>query len=72
MLRYHVKSIGVSGYTPGSSSSAAPVPTYTGIRAEKYLPSLPIIQYGEMGKGRMKEVEESHRFGGVCIVVDSH
>ena len=48
---------GVSGYTLGSSSSAAPVPTYTGgNRAEKYLPSLPTIQHGEMGKGRMKEV----------------
>ena len=37
----------VSGYTPGSSSLAAPVPTYTGgNRAE----SLPIIQHGEMGR----------------------
>ena len=41
---------GVSGYTPGSSSSAAPVPTYTGgNRAEKYLPSLPIVQRGKTG-----------------------
>ena len=59
---------GVSGYTLGSSSSAAPVPTYTGgNRAEKYLPSLLIIQHGEMGKGRMKEVGEWHRFLEVFV-----
>ena len=29
---------------------------------EKYLPSLPTIQHGEMGKGRMREVGEWHRF----------
>ena len=58
----------MSGYTLGSSSSAAPVPTYTGgNRAEKYLPSLPIIQRGEMGKGRVKEVGEWYRFLEVFV-----
>ena len=59
---------GGSGYTPGSPSSSVPVPTYTGgNRAEKYLPSLPTIQHGEMGKGRMKEVGEWHRFLEVFV-----
>ena len=38
-----------------------------GNRAEKYLPSLPTIQHGEMGKGRMKEVGEWHRFLEVLV-----
>ena len=38
-----------------------------GNRAEKYLPSLPIIQHGEMGKGRMKEVGEWRRFLEVFV-----
>ena len=55
----------------GPFSGCTPVPTYTGSnRAEKYLPSLPIIQHGEMGKSRVK-LENGIVFGGVCIVVGS-
>ncbi|CAE7695720.1 unnamed protein product [Symbiodinium pilosum] len=56
-----------AGPETGSSSSGA-VPTYTGTvvfsgnRAEKYLPPRPPLQHGAMGKSRMKEVEEWHRF----------
>ena len=31
-------------------------------RAEKYLPSLPLIEHGQMNKGRVKELEEYHRW----------
>ena len=40
---------------------------FGGNRAEKYLPSLPTIQHGEMGKGRMREVGEWHRFLEVFV-----
>ena len=33
-----------------------------GGRAEKYLPSLPLINDGEMKAGRIRELEEFHRF----------
>ena len=49
--------------TPAASSSSVAVPTYSGgNRAEKYLPPLPTIQRAEMGKNRVREVGEWHRF----------
>ena len=49
--------------TPAASSSSVAVPTYSGgNRAEKYLPPLPTIQHAEMGKNRVREVGEWHRF----------
>ena len=52
----------------GSGSVSAPVvsaPSTSGVgsnRAEKYLPSLPLIEHGHMNKGRVKELEEYHRW----------
>ena len=66
MLRYHVKSRAravrlfyLAEEAAASTDPSAPVPAYTGgNRAEKYLPSLPTIQHGEMGNGRVREVGE--------------
>ena len=63
---------GTAGGSPthggGSGSGYAPVvsaPSASGVgsnRAEKYLPSLPLIEHGQMNKGRVKELEEYHRW----------
>eukprot|EP00439_Symbiodinium_sp_Y106_P004385 s13027_g1.t1 len=42
--------------------SSAPSAGFGGNRAEKYLPSLPLMDHLGMGKGRMKEVETWHSF----------
>ena len=65
-------SSGTAGGSPthggGSGSGYAPVvsaPSASGVgsnRAEKYLPSLPLIEHGQMNKGRVKELEEYHRW----------
>ena len=53
----------------GSSSSmgipSAPSSGFTGNRAEKYLPQIPILDQSKMGKSRMVEVEEWLRFTDV-------
>ena len=52
----------------GSGSVSAPVvsaPSISGVgsnRAEEYLPSLPLIEHGHMNRGRVKELEEYHRW----------
>ena len=43
-------------------AGSAPSAGFGGNRAEKYLPSLPLIDHLGMGKGRMKEVETWHSF----------
>ena len=50
--------------TASSAVGAASAPSagFGGNRAEKYLPSLPLIDHLGMGKGRMKEVETWHSF----------
>ena len=48
-------SVPASVVTSGGSSSF-------GGRAEKYLPPLPLINHGEMKQGRIRELEEFHRF----------
>ena len=50
--------------TASSTVGAASAPSagFGGNRAEKYLPSLPLIDHLGMGKGRMKEVETWHSF----------
>ena len=45
--------------------SRVSAPSTSGVgsnRAEKYLPSLPLIEHGNMNKGRVKELEEYHRW----------
>ena len=63
-----------SGATAPAGSPVAPpsVPASTatgsggfssfGGRADKYLPPLPLINHGEMKQGRIRELEEFHRF----------
>ena len=48
-------SVPASAVTSGGFSSF-------GGRAEKYLPPLPLINHGEMKQGRIRELEEFHRF----------
>ena len=43
-------------------AASAPSAGFGGNRAEKYLPSLPLMDHLGMGKGRMKEVETWHSF----------
>ena len=56
-------------FAVGSSSSmglpSAPSSGFTGNRAEKYLPQIPILDHSKMGKSRMVEVEEWLRFTDV-------
>ena len=56
--------VGIIGdpFAVGSSSSmglpSAPSSGFTGNRAEKYLPQIPILDHSKMGKSRTVEVEE--------------
>ena len=60
--------VGSPTHGGSSGSVSAPVvsaPSTSGVgsnRAEKYLPSLPLIEHGHMNKGRVKELEEYHRW----------
>ncbi len=60
------RSVALDPFAEGGSASSsgfvASGTSFPGNRAEKYLPPLPTIAHGEMGKNRMKEVEEWHRF----------
>ena len=47
---------------PVSASFSSGATSSFGGRAEKYLPSLPLINHGEMRAGRIRELEEFHRF----------
>ena len=47
---------------PASASFSSGATSSFGGRAEKYLPSLPLINHGEMRAGRIRELEEFHRF----------
>ena len=66
---------GVAAGSPTAKASAPPPPAPVGPslnvgsnRAEKYLPALPVIDAASMGKGRVKELEEYHRW---CEVLAS-
>ena len=66
---------GVAAGSPSAKASAPPPPAPVGPslnvgsnRAEKYLPALPVIDAVSMGKGRVKELEEYHRW---CEVLAS-
>ena len=47
---------------PATASFSSGATSSFGSRAEKYLPSLPLINHGEMRAGRIRELEEFHRF----------
>ena len=47
---------------PASTSFSSGATSSFGGRAEKYLPSLPLINHGEMRAGRIRELEKFHRF----------
>ncbi|CAE7387509.1 unnamed protein product, partial [Symbiodinium microadriaticum] len=47
---------------PATASFSSGATSSFGGRAEKYLPSLPLINHGEMRAGRIRELEEFHRF----------
>ena len=47
---------------PASASFSSGATSSFGGRAEKYLPSLPLINHSEMRAGRIRELEEFHRF----------
>ena len=55
----------VASGTPGvlaSASFSSGATSSFGGRAEKYLPSLPLINHSEMRAGRIRELEKFHRF----------